>query len=167
MDATSFLQGRTRETTIRRDAQGQWFHDGQPLEHPGLCRSFDRWVQRAEDGRWCLKNDINWAYITLEGAPFFVRGLRIEDDGVVLRLSDDSEQPLDADSLRQGPDGALYCDVRGGEYAARFERHVAAQLEPLIGEDDEGVFVKLQGRKVRPEVLGDPVPTRAERESKP
>jgi len=49
MDPNALLAGRTRETTIARDAEGRWFHDGQALEHPNLTRAFDRWVERAED----------------------------------------------------------------------------------------------------------------------
>ena len=42
MDPASFLEGRTRETKIRRDAQGRWFFEDDPLEHPNLVRAFDR-----------------------------------------------------------------------------------------------------------------------------
>ena len=166
MDPAGFLQGRTRETTIRRDAEGTWYHDGQPLEHDNLCRSFDQWVERADDGRYCLKNDINWAYITLEGAPFFVRSVGVAEDGLVtLRLSDASEQPLAGETLRLGPDGALYCDVRGGTMTARFERHAMTQREAVIAEDDDGIYLALGGARVRPPELADPRPPTQERES--
>jgi uncharacterized protein len=152
------LQGMSRETTIRRDAQGRWFHDGEPLEHVSLTRAFDRWVERAEDGRYCLKNDINWAYITLEGPPYFVRSVQIGPGGQVqLALSNDTHEPLRAETLRMGEDGALYCDVSDGALPARFDRHAATQLEPLIGEDERGVYVEVAGRRVRPPVVNDPL----------
>lgn len=156
MDPSEFLQGRTRETSIYRDAEGRWFQDGEPLEHENLVRSFEGWIERAEDGRYCLKNDINWAYFTLEGAPYFVRRARVEADGVVMELSGGLSEVLDATTLRQGPDGALYCSVRG-DLAARFDRHVLTQLEDHVGEDDEGPFLSLNGRKVRPRVVADPL----------
>jgi uncharacterized protein len=159
MDPASFLEGRSRETTIRRDAEGRWFHDGEALEHPNLERAFDRWVERAEDGRFCLKNEINWAYITLEGAPFFVRSVRVLPSEIVLLLSDDRQEPLEPASLREGPDGALYCDVRGGTYTARFERHAMQQLEGLLREDDHGVYLALGNSKVRPPRVADPLPS--------
>jgi hypothetical protein len=163
MDPGQLLQGFSRETTIRRDAQGRWFHDGQPLEHEGLTRAFDRWVERAEDGRYCLKNDINWAYVTLEGPPYFVRAVAISPAGQVeLVLSNDRREPLRPESLRMGEDGALYCDVGDGTLPARFDRHAASQLEALIGEDERGVFVEVAGARVRPRVVSDPlVPLRA------
>lgn len=159
MDPSSFLQGRTRETTIRRDAEGRWFYDGEPLDHPNLTKAFDRWIERAEDGRYCLKNDINWAYFTLEGAPFFVERVRRDERGrPLLELSNGTEQPLALamNTLRIGPEGALYCDVQG-DMTARFTRHAATQLEPWLSEDDHGVYLELDGARVRPEVAADPL----------
>ena len=94
MDAEKLPFGLSRETTIRRTAEGKWFHDGEAIDNPKLARAFDRWVQRAEDGRYCLKNAINWAYISLEGAPYFVRGVRIEGGRARLSLSNDESHAL-------------------------------------------------------------------------
>lgn len=158
MDPANFLTGRSRETAIRRDALGRWFHEEQPLEHPNLVRAFDRWVDRADDGRYCLRNEINWAYIALEGPPLFVRAVQLDaQGGATLKLSDDTTEPLPAASLRQGPDGALYCDARGGKLVARFERHAMQQLEPLLQEDDQGVYLALSGQRVRPRSVPNPL----------
>jgi hypothetical protein len=158
MDPTSFLSGASRETTIRRDSLGRWSQDGQSLDHPNLVRAFDRWVDRADDGRYCLRNDINWAYITLEGPPLFVRAVRFEPGSpLTLMLSDESTEPLAVGTLRQGPDGALYCDARDGRLTARFERHAMQQLESLLGEDDQGVYLALAGQRVRPRLVTDPL----------
>jgi hypothetical protein len=162
MDPANFLQGMTRETTIRRDAEGRWFYDGEPLEHPNLTRAFDRWVSRAEDGRYCLKNDINWAYIALEGAPLFVRNVHAAAGRPMLALSNDTSVPLALETLRSGPEGALYCNVPAGEagtLVARFERHAASQLEPWLGEDGAGVYLEVAGQRVRPAVVSDPLVT--------
>jgi hypothetical protein len=156
-DPNQLLQGRTRETSIARDGQGRWFQDGLPLEHPNLTRAFDRWVARADDGRYCLKNDINWAYFKLEGPPFFVRAASIGADGVTLLLSNDERERLRPETLRSGPDGALYCDVGDGTLVARFDRNAAAQLEALIDEDAQGVYLDIAGQRVRPAVVSDPL----------
>jgi hypothetical protein len=158
IDPALALRGFSRETTLFRDGEGRWFHDGLPLEHSNLVRAFDRWIERASDGRYCVKNDINWAYITLEGPPFFVRSVAIDPNGTPhLLLSNDRREPLRGDSLRVGPDGALYCDVGAGDMAARFERHAAMQLEPLIAEDEQGIYVRLDGGRVRPPRVEDPL----------
>ncbi len=157
VDPADALKGRTRETRIRRDAEGRWFDGEDPITHPLLVRAFDEWLVPAPDGsgRWCLSNDINWAYVAIEGPPRFVRSVEIADD-VRLTLSDGRAAPLDPTTLRQGPDGALYCDVPGG-LVARFDRHAAMQLGALIDEDDEGVFLAIAGRRVRPPTVDDPL----------
>jgi uncharacterized protein len=159
MDPASMLQGRTRETKIRRDARGRWFDGDVPMTHPLLTRAFDAWLERAEDGRFCLKNDINWAYVEIEGAPVFVRSLALEGAGerVWLELSDGRREALAPDSLREGPDGALHCQVREGALAARFDPHAAMQLEPLVAEDAQGAYLALGSSKVRPPVVPDPL----------
>ena len=159
MDPSQFLTGRTRETKIRRDALGRWFDGADPLEHPGLSKAFDSWIERAEDGRWCLRNDINWAYITIEGPPLFVRTVTLEPTQLLLQLSDGRTEPLRTASLRQGPDGALYCDARDGTYSARFERYAMQQLEPLLREDEQGVYLSLGNERLRPRVVSDPLPS--------
>jgi hypothetical protein len=146
MDPSSFLQGMTRETSIRRDAEGNWFFDDEPLDHPNLTKAFNHWIERAEDGRYCLKNDINWAYFTLEGAPYFVERVRRDDAGApLLELSNGSTEPLAAETLRSG------------DMVAKFSRHAASQLEPWLSEDDKGVYLELQGKRVRPEASSDPL----------
>ena len=156
MDPSNIPFGRSRETQIRRDAEGTWFNEGQPLDHEKLCRAFDRWIRRADDGRYCLENDINWAYIELEGAPLFVRKVRVADGRAQLTFSSDVEQELDPRTLREGPDGALYCDGHGG-MTARFDRHAAVQLADLILEDDTGPYFDVDGERVRPPVVEDPI----------
>lgn len=161
--------GLSRETTIVRTADGRWFHDGEPIENPKLARAFDRWVTRAEDGRYCLKNEINWAYFELEGAPYFVRAVRVEGGCAQLLLSNDQWVQLDPHSLREGPDAALYCDAYPGE-AARFDNHAAVQLGELLDEDAEGPFFRWQGVQIRPPLVSDPVsyrPLPTDRKSPP
>jgi len=161
MDPNAFLTGRTRETNIRRDAEGRWFDGLDPLDHPNLVRAFDRWLDRAEDGRYCLRNEINWAYVSIEGPPLFVRTVSLSAEGLhalSLWLSDGECEPLNPRSLRQGEaDGALYCDVRDGTWVARFERHAQVQLAPLLGEDDEGVYIAIADERIRPPLVSDPL----------
>lgn len=159
-DPNKLLGGLTRETQIYRDARGRWFNEGQPLEHPNLVRSFEGWVDRAEDGRYCVSNDINWAYIQLDGPAYFVRAVRIGPQGrITLHLSGDREEVLDASTLRQDENGVLYCDVREGRVPARFDAHAMMQLEECLRQDDEGLFLQLGNRRVRPPHAADPLQT--------
>jgi hypothetical protein len=156
MEPSTIPFGLSRETTIQRRADGRWFVDGDAMDNPKLARAFDRWIERAEDGRYCLKNDVNWAYFQLEGAPYFVRSVRIDDGAAQLMLSNDREEELDLRTLREGPDGALYCTVLGDE-PARFDSHAAVQLGELLDEDAEGPFFSMGDQRVRPPRLSDPL----------
>src|SRR5262249_38727988 len=119
---------------------------------------------RADDGRYCLRNDINWAYVAVEGPALFVRATRVDDAGnLQLTLSDDRSEPLRPETLRQGPDGALYCDARDGRFVARFDRFAMQQLESVLREDGEGVYLALGDRRIRPRTVSDPLtPSAAE-----
>ena len=157
MDPAQFLQGRTRETKIRRDARGRWFNGQDPIKHPNLTRSFDSWIDRAEDGRFCLSNAINWAYVEIEGPAYFVKDAESTADGIGLVLSGDVRERLDPVTLHQGPEGALWCAVREGRCPARFDNHAMSKLSESIGEDDGGVYVLVGEQKVRPPPIDDPL----------
>lgn len=157
MDPAQFLQGRTRETEIRRDAAGRWFNGEDRIEHPKLTVAFDGWIDRAEDGRFCLSNSINWAYVEVEGPAYFVKDVVPGDDGVRLRLSGEVDEALDPATLRQGPEGALWCAVREGRCPARFDNHAVSKMSDLVREDAEGVYVQVGSEKVRPPMESDPL----------
>lgn len=149
MNPEDLLKGRTRETQIRRDALGNWWNGQDPVSHPILKKRFDGWVDRAEDGRFCLSNEINWAYIALEGPPYWVQSIEMRDGIVELLLSGERREPLDPSTLSETESGELYCRVRDGRCHALFENHAAVQLMDYLGEDEDGVYLDLFGEKVR------------------
>ncbi|MCB9653351.1 MAG: hypothetical protein H6729_04365 [Deltaproteobacteria bacterium] len=104
------------------------------MENAAVARAFDRWIARAPDGRYCLQNDVNWAYVEIEGAPVHIRAIRVIDDEVHLDLSDDRTEELAFETLRQDREGRLYCDVRGGTLTAQFSSHAATELAPWLQE---------------------------------
>lgn len=132
--------GRSRESSITLDKQGRFFHDGNLVERPSMTEAFFKWLRRHPDnGRYILSNDYDWTYLTVEDAPFFVRSLRIDDDGVWLRLSDGTEEPLRKEGLRVGTNHALYCRVKDGQYEACFTPAAQVMLEPLLEEGAQGI----------------------------
>lgn len=159
-------ESRSRETAIRRDARGRWWNGDTAISHPQVVRAFDAWITRAEDGRYCLANDINWAYFALEGPPRFVSQVRVRaDGGVELTLSTGHREELDVASLREGPDGVFYCDVeasahhaeRFGPFVAGFSSQAMMGLADVLDEDAEGAFLRLGEHCVRPPRVNDPL----------
>jgi len=145
--------GRSRESTIRLDADGQFWHDGRPVEHPRLAAGLQAWIGRhPDDGRWILSNGYDWTYFTVDDAPFVVRSLRVEAERVLLLLSDGSEETWKPASSRVGVGDALYATVKsnapGGPYEARFSRHAQTSLAPLLvmGESEGAPAVRIGGQ---------------------
>jgi hypothetical protein len=134
-------EGRSRESTIRLDAEGRFWHDGRPVDHGGLAAALHAWIGRhPDDDRLILNNGYDWTYFTADDAPYFVRGLRLEPERVVLRLSDGTEEAWVPESSRIGANDALYALVkrqaRGGPFEAKFTRHAQAALAPILVDGD-------------------------------
>lgn len=153
-------EGRSRESTIRLDGEGHFFHDGEPVQHPKLAEAMHTWISRhPDDGRYILTNGYDWTYFTVDDVPYFVRTVKKDGgpgggDRCILVLSDGSEEPWDPAATTVGPNGALRTRVkakaRGGPYDARFTRHAQASLEPwLVAEVDGAPAARVGGETIR------------------
>ena len=141
---------RLRRSGLRLDGEGRWWHEGQPVEHPGLARALHRWLDRLDDGRHIVRLDgERFAYVEVDDAPYTVRSLQARDDGsCVLVLSDGSQEPLLASTVCVGADNALYCAVKGGRFEARLSRPAHYGLAEHVEQEEEGGYVLvLQGRR--------------------
>jgi hypothetical protein len=155
-------EGRSRESTIRLDARGRFWHEGAPVQHAGLAAALHSWITRhPDDGRFILTNGYDWTYFKVDDAPYFVVALRSEPDRITLVLSDGSEEVWDPSTTRAGDEGALYARVkrgaRGGPFEAKFTPFAQTSLEPLLvecgGAEDAAAGVVLGGKPVR---IGSP-----------
>jgi len=107
------------------------------------------WIARhPDDGRFILTNGYDWTYFTVEDTPFFVRGVRVEPERVVLRLSDGTEEPWDARSTKFTGD-RVTTPVKGGAFEARFDRHALLALGEVL-EERGGRMVARVGRDLIP-----------------
>ena len=142
-------EGRSRESTIRLDADGHFHHEGARVEHPGLEAAMHTWIARhPDDGRFILTNGYDWTYFTVEDVPYFVRSIRIEPECVVLRLSDGSEEAWNPEKTRVSGD-RLYTWVKRGAFEARFHRHAQNALGSILEESADGrLAVKIGSRLV-------------------
>lgn len=152
-------EGRSRESTIRLDREGRFWHEGNLVEHAKLAQAMHGWVSRhPDDGRYILTNGYDWTYFTVEDAPYFVRSARVGDEGVVLELSDGTQEPWDPSASRIGDGDALYTRVKAGgargrerePFEAKFTRYAQAQLAPVLEATAGGApAARLGGRVVR------------------
>lgn len=153
-------EGRSRESTIRLDDRGRFWHEGAPVEHRGLAVALHTWIRRhPDDGRYILCNGYDWTYFTVDDAPFFVQFVRLEPERIVLVLSDGTDEPWRPEASRVARDASLYTTVKsgapGGPYEAKFTRHALTSLAPVLVESSDGdPAVKLSGRIVPIGVIG-------------
>jgi hypothetical protein len=131
--------GRSRESTIRLDAEGRFWHDDQLVNHAGMARAFSSWIDKhPDDGRYILSNGYDWTYFEVEDVPYLVTSASVRTDGVELTLSDGSNEQLDPTTVRVGARDALYVQVKGGRFPARFTASSQLLLAEVLREGDNG-----------------------------
>jgi hypothetical protein len=133
-------EGRSRESTIRLDAEGRFHHEGHVVEHPKLAEAFHTWIARhPDDGRYILTNGYDWTYFIVDDVPYFVRSVRDDAGDAILVLSDGTEEPLDPSTVRQKGGAELYLQVKrgakGGPFDAKVTRFAQTQLGPFLSEE--------------------------------
>jgi hypothetical protein len=147
-------EGRSRESTISLDGEGQFWHDGERVVHPGMQLAFATWISRhPDDGRYILCNGYDWSYFAVDDVPFFVRGVRESAGALQLALSDGTVEALEPSALRVGARDALYCAVKDGAFDARFTpsaqsalvAHVTALPSGALGLEIDGVVHPIGG----------------------
>lgn len=130
---------------IRLDPEGRFWHDGEEVQHPAIARAWHRGLERAPDGRYLIRFGGDWAFVTVEDAPFVVRRVAVADDGLSLLLSNEERQPLRPETLARSEAGVLYCRLEG-DHRARFSRQAQADLGPVLAEEQGRFFVRVAGR---------------------
>ncbi len=155
-------EGRSRESTIRLDDLGRFWHEGSLVEKESMNEAFARWIGKHPDNdRLILENGYDWTYFQVDDVPFFIRSLALkgqqtaEPTHAELTLSDGSIELLDPSSLTQDTRGALYCRVKDGKFEARFMPFAQTTLAPIVIETSLGTpAIRLAGKEW-------PVPLRA------
>jgi hypothetical protein len=147
-------EGRSRESTLRLDADGRFLHDDSPVEHAKLAAALHTWIARhPDDGRYILTNGYDWTYFKVDDVPFFVRSIRADGPDAILVLSDGTEEPLDPSTVRIGERGDLYLTVKremkGGPFDAKMTRFAQTQLGPFLSQDGNDVILTTRRGRAR------------------
>ena len=134
---------KLRQSGIRLDGEGRFWHEGAEVTHHGMRAAFWRWLDRNPDGRWVLRLDERrFVYLDVDDVPYVVRSARWDGDRAIVRLADDSEEELAYDTLEL-VDGTPFCRVKGGRFAARISTLAWNTLAERI---DDG---KLRGAPIK------------------
>ena len=139
---------KLRQSEIRLDAEGRFWHEGAEVTHAGMREAFYRWLDRNLDGRYVLRLDERrFVYLNVDDAPYSIRSLRWVGDRAFLRVSDDVEEELNYSSLHLR-EGIAYCQVQRKEkqFDARFSTAAWNVLADHIRADEAGVALAAAGR---------------------
>ena len=137
---------RLRQTGIRLDREGRFWHEGAVVTHRGFQRALLRWLDRLDDGRPILRLDEKrYAYVDVDDAELLALSARWQGDRALLTLNDENEEELDYASLEVDADNALYCRVRGGRLTARITTPAYYVLAERIDESPDGFVLRAAG----------------------
>lgn len=136
---------------LHRD--GRFLHEGAPVTNARLRAAFDRGIRwLPAEGKYVVTLGHFRAQVDVEEAGFFVRAVDLAAGTIA--LSDRTTEPLDVASLRASAldADALLCTVKRAlapwGVPARFERGAQAELLGAVEESDDGLHVRLGGRRV-------------------
>ncbi len=140
---------KLRQSGVRLDADGRFWHEGGEVSHVGMRAAFFRWLDRNPDGRYVLRLDERrFVYLDVDDAPYSIRSLRWEGARALVRVSDDAEEELDYQSLRMVGDVA-YCTVRRKDksFDARLSNAAFSALTEHVRQDDGHFVVEVGARE--------------------
>jgi uncharacterized protein len=138
-----FLEQGALLESIRLDARGNWTHEGLAIDNPRIVALFNRSVSRTSGGTWILEVGPYTYPIEVEDTGFFVEQVDWSSAPPQVYLSDESSEPLDAETLRYAPEGRLYCAVKSGAFEARFKRAPYHDLMERLEEEDGTIVLTI------------------------
>lgn len=142
--------GLSRETNLVLDPEGNFFAGDEPIAHPGIAAGFARWIERTDEGRYVLRNDLHYVYLQVQGAPLHARSVRLEPGQVVLELTGGDEEPLRPETLRRDPAGVLYASGRDGTWPIRLSPRAVLELASALDEDPAGAVTLVLDSRAYP-----------------
>jgi uncharacterized protein len=141
----------TADSLMRTEADGVWFHDGQPITRPAMVRAFASLLTRDADGRhWVVTPECRQS-IEVEDAAFVAVEMQARPGplggALAFRLNTDElviagpDHPLRAAGNPDTP--AIYLPVRHG-CEARLDRSTWLQLAEQALANGDGTWVSSQ-----------------------
>lgn len=129
------------------DAQGQWYHQGQPFTRGSLVRLFSRLLRREKDGHYYLVTPVEKARVEVAEVPFIVVAadrLGVGDEAHISFTTQVSDRvPLDAEhplrvSFSEADEPRPYVLVRPGLEARLLPQVFYQLVDWAEAEEQEG-----------------------------
>ncbi|WP_144436886.1 DUF1285 domain-containing protein [Thermosulfidibacter takaii] len=135
-----------RDPKIRVTADGRWFSEYGEVTHQGVKRYFQQILDK-QDEDYFLSNGKQKVKIDVNGYVFWVEAIRERPwKGklwIWLVINDDTEEPLDPETLRILPDNSFECKIKGGKFPAKFTLSSYWQLVEHIEEKEGKFYLKI------------------------
>jgi hypothetical protein len=137
---------------IRIDREGRWFHKGLEMLRRDFVRFFYEHMEMDSRGRYVIRLSNQTCYLDVEDTAFVVRRVVLDsaeegEERLLMRLSDDTEEALNPETLHVGEENVLYCRVKDGRFPARFLRAAYYQLTERLEEEGGEYVISLGGKK--------------------
>jgi uncharacterized protein len=140
---------------IKIDKEGAWYYRGALMFRKEILCVFFENLKIDEEGKYLIELSGERCYLDVEDTAFVVAAVnktRQKDDirdCIYIRLTDDSQEKLDLNTLNAGKDNVLYCRVKNGKFTARFSRKSYYQLAEFIEQEEKGnrFFVNVNNKK--------------------
>ena len=139
-----------RDSGLRLDRGGQWWHRGEAVTHARLSLALTRWLDRDATGQWIIQPRPGiWARVEVEDAPYQAHLGAGPGGALDVVLSDGTEEPWTAATIAVGDDDAWYVPVKDGRFEARLSRAAQSLLAEHVHEADGCYQLRLpDGRTV-------------------
>jgi hypothetical protein len=137
----------TRKISFGKD--GWWYANDERIENRRINVLFSKHLRKTAEGTYEIAIGWDMVAVEIEDTPYIVTQVTGSPEcGLMLRLNDESEEPLDPTTLYVGRDDVLYCRVKHREHPARFSRSAYYQLAVHVQEDTAtGSFILYLGKK--------------------
>ena len=133
------------------DKEGTWLYNGQPIVNKAIYLFFNQNLEYSPAGGYQVRVGAEVSPVAVEDTPFVVTDVVLVEQGesfFKILLNDETEEPLDLESLSVGKDNVLYCAVKSGKFRARFLRPSYYRLtEHMQQEGEDRFYIPLNGKK--------------------
>jgi hypothetical protein len=148
MADAQLIEGRP---AIVVDKEGNWFYNGLPIINRQIVLYFYEILESAPGGGYQLRTEREICPVAVQDTPFVVVALWRSDEHheqFMVKLNDDTMEPLDLKTLSISAENIPYCTVKQGRFRARFLRAPYYRLAESVQQEDETrFFIELNGTR--------------------